>query len=220
MHWSILASLDDEEQRAVVEAARTRSFVKGETVFQEGDPSDAVHLVEAGHFAVMVSTPDGDVATLNVLGPGDWFGELSLLREQAVAARSATIVALDSSTTLQLTQVAFHRLCEAHPRIERLVVSLMAARIRRLSADLLQARYVGVDQRLCGALLDLAEVFGGGGALGVVPLTQDQLADMVGCTRPSINQVLHRLAGEGLLQVGRGKVTVLDGDALAREAGR
>ncbi|MEO6606207.1 MAG: Crp/Fnr family transcriptional regulator [Aeromicrobium sp.] len=220
MRWSLLASLDDGEQRAVLAAARSRSFAKGEIVFHEGDRSDSVHLVGAGHLAVVVSTPDGDLATLNVLGPGDWFGELSMLREQAPTPRSATIRSLDASQTWVLTQSAFHQLCKSHPGIERLVDNLRAARIRKLSADLLEARYVDLDRRLYGALLDLAAVFSDRDAGSLIPLTQDQLADMVGGTRPSVNQILQRLAHEGVVQIGRGKVMVLDAADLARRAGR
>ena len=219
MHWSLLASLEDGEQRAVLAAARERSFAKGEIVFHEGDRSDSVHLVGAGHFAVMISTPGGDLATLNVLGPGDFFGELSMLREQAPTPRSATVTSLDASETLVLTQSAFQQLCEDHPRIERLVGTLMAARIRKLSSDLLHARYVDLDRRLHATLLDLGDVFGDGAEHPVIPLTQDQLADMAGGTRPSVNQVLQRLAAEGVVQIGRGKVTILDKEQLARNAG-
>jgi len=220
MHWSPLASLDAGEQEAVLGAARRRSFTKGEIVFHAGDRSDSVHLIVSGHFSVVISTPDGDLATLNVLGSGDWFGELSMLGEREPAPRSATIVSLDASETLVLTQPAFHRLCESHPRVERLVGGLMAARIRKLSADLLEARYVDLDQRLCRALLDLAELFGGRESGSTVPLTQEQLADLVGGTRPSVNQVLQQLSREGIVQVARGRVTVLDEQALARKAGR
>jgi CRP/FNR family transcriptional regulator, cyclic AMP receptor protein len=219
MQWSLLDSLDDDERRAVLEAARRRTFAKGEIVFHEGDPSDSVHLIAGGHLSVMISTPAGDLATLNVLGPGDWFGELSMLREHNPTPRSATITSLDSSQTLVLTQAAFHQLCERHPQIESLVGSLMAARIRKFSADLLHARYTGLDQRLCGALLELVRVFDDGGSGALVPLTQDQLADLVGGTRPSINQILQRLSSEGIVRVGRGWVMVLDESALARQAG-
>lgn len=220
MQWSLLSSLDEDERRAVLDAARRRSFGKGEIVFREGDPSDSVHLIGAGHLAVMVSTPDGELATLKVLGPGDWFGELSMLREQAPTPRSATIISLDTAQTLVLTQAAFHRLCERHPQIELLVGALMAARIRKLSADLLEARYVGLDRRLCGSLLELTEIYGDAGAPVVVPLTQEQLADIAGGTRPSINLILQRLAGDGVIQIGRGRVTILDREALTLAAGR
>lgn len=220
MRWSLLESLDDAEQRAVLDAARGRSFAKNEIVFNEGDRSDSVHLIESGHLAVVVSTPDGDLATLNVLGPGNWFGELSMLREQLPTPRSATVMSLDASQTLVLTHSAFHRLCEVHPQIERLVGNLMAARIRKLSADLLEARYLDLDRRLCGRLLDLVDVFDDRGSGPVIPLTQDQLADMVGATRPSVNQILQRLTLEGIVEVGRGKVTIHDEAGLAIKAGR
>jgi CRP/FNR family cyclic AMP-dependent transcriptional regulator len=214
MQWPPLTSLDDDEQQAVLAAARKRSFAKGEIVFHEGDRSDSVHLVDTGHLAVRVATPDGDLATLKVLGPGDWFGELSLLREQAPMPRSATVVSLDQSQTLVLTQAAFHRLCDSHSRIERLVGTLMATRIRELSADLLQARYVELDQRLLRTLLNLAGVYGDGEPRTTIPLTQDQLADLVGGTRPSINQILQRLSHEGTVQIARGSVTILNVPAV------
>ncbi len=220
MRWPLLQTLDATEQSAVLKVARSQSFAKNEIVFHEGDPSDSVHLVGSGHFAVLVSTPDGELAMLNVLGPGGWFGELSMLREQAPTPRSATIMSLDTSETLVLTQSAFHRLCERHPQIERLVGSLMAARIRKLSADLLDARYLDLDRRLCGSLLELVEVFTDRSSGAVIPLTQDRLADMVGATRPSVNQILQQLALEGIVEVGRGKVVVHDAAALALKAGR
>lgn len=220
MRWSLLSSLDEGEQRAVLSAAKTRSFSKGEIVFHAGDESDSVHLVGAGHFAVMISTPDGNQATLNVLGPGDFFGELSMLREQVPTPRSATVTSLDSSETLMLTRSAFHRLCERRPRIERLVGHLMAVRVRKLSADLLHARYLDLHHRLYAALIDLGDLFDAGADSQVIPLTQDQLADMVGGTRPSINQVLQQLAAEGVVLVGRGKVTITDRQALAGKIGR
>lgn len=79
MEWQLLASLAEAERRAVLTAARRCEFVRGDAVVREGEPSDSLHLVESGRLAVRVTTVDGDTATLNVLGPGDYFGELSLL---------------------------------------------------------------------------------------------------------------------------------------------
>ncbi|MCW2785557.1 MAG: transcriptional regulator, Crp/Fnr family [Marmoricola sp.] len=219
MHWSLLAPLDEDERQAVIAAARKRSFAKGETVFHEGAPSDSMHLVVAGHLAVTVSTPDGDRATLNVVGPGGWFGELTLLRGQSETTRSATVTALDACETLVLSQAEYHELCDRYPSAERLVVALMAERIRELSAQLLQARYVSLDRRLYQCLLDLAEVYPASGGLTVLPLTQDQLAEMVGSARPSVNQVLQLLAAAGIVELGRGRIVLLDRTALAEKAG-
>src|SRR6476661_2129931 len=98
MEWPLLAPLPPAPREAVLQAARRRRFGKGEVVFHEGDPADSLHLVTAGHLAVQVSTPGGDRATLNVLGPGAHVGELALLPD--VHQRSATVTALDSAETL------------------------------------------------------------------------------------------------------------------------
>lgn len=211
----VLESLDPDERAAVLAAARTCSFGTGDAVFIAGAPADSVHLVVAGHVAVRISTPDGDLATLSVLGPGAWVGELSLLPGQAPATRSATVLALDPTETLSLTRSAFHALCQQHPRIERLLVALMAERIRELSGDLLEARFVGLDGRVARCLHRLADVYGAGQDRVVVPLTQEHLAGLVGAARPRVNEVLQRLAAEGVVELGRGRVVVLDQDRLA-----
>lgn len=211
----VLESLDPDERAAVLAAARTCSFGTGDTVFIAGAPADSVHLVVAGHVAVRICTPDGDLATLSVLGPGSWVGELSLLPGQAPANRSATVLALDPTETLSLTRSAFHALCQQHPRIERLLVALMAERIRELSGDLLEARFVGLDGRVTRCLHRLADVYGAGQGRVVVPLTQEHLAGLVGAARPRVNEVLQRLVAEGVVELGRGRVVVLDRARMA-----
>jgi CRP/FNR family transcriptional regulator, cyclic AMP receptor protein len=218
--WKLLSPLADVEQRAVVAAARKQSYAKGHVVFNEGDRSDSVHLVVSGHFTVTVSTPDGDHATLAVLGPGQWFGELSQLREQQPTPRSTTIRALDTAQTLMLTQSTFHQVCARHPSVERLVAILMAARIRELNDLLLRSMYLGLDQRVYACLLELAEVYGPDETRTEVPLTQAHLADMAGGRRPAVNQVLQRLMAEGILELGRGRIVLLDQGALRVKLGR
>src|SRR5919199_1293237 len=107
MEWPLLAPLGEEERRAVISAARRRQFERGEVVFHEGDPAESMHLVVSGHLAVRVSTPDGERATLNVLGPGSHVGELALLGPHSRHQRSATVVALDPAETRVLTGPAF-----------------------------------------------------------------------------------------------------------------
>ena len=99
MDWPLLAPLNAEERTATLQAARRRSFAKGEAVVHEGDPADCLHLLVSGHLAVQVSTPDGEHATLNVLGPGAHVGELALLSGGPAQQRSATVVALDAAET-------------------------------------------------------------------------------------------------------------------------
>ena len=221
MDWPLLAPLNAEERAALVAAARKRSFTKGEVVFHEGDPADCLHLVISGHLAVHVSTPDGENATLNVLGPGSHVGELALLSARPAQQRSATVVALDAAETRVLTHAAFMELCSRHPRVQGLLADLLANRIRELSTRLLEAMYLGLDRRLYRSLLELLELYGPPSVTGttVIPLTQAQLADLVGGTRPTVNQILQRLVDQQVISLGRGRVEVLDVATLDRKAG-
>src|ERR1700730_14416638 len=76
---ALLDGLGVEDRRKLIAACRRRRFASREVVFHEGDPGDSMHLIQGGRFAVRCSTPMGDVATLRLLGPGAFFGELVLL---------------------------------------------------------------------------------------------------------------------------------------------
>ncbi|WP_051549251.1 Crp/Fnr family transcriptional regulator [Nocardioides sp. URHA0032] len=219
MEWSLLASLDEDERRRVLSAARRRSYGRGDVLVHEGDPSDSLHLVSSGRLAVRVSTSDGENATLNLLGPGDYFGELSLL-EGSPPVRSATIVALEDAETLSLSAAEFRDLRRRHPAANQLLLFLMARRVEELSARLLEAMYDGLDRRVHRRLAELAGMYGDGrpGPV-VVPLTQEHLAELVGGTRPSVNQVLQRLVAQGVVELGRGRVVVLDRGWLEDRSG-
>lgn len=216
MNWSLLAALPEDEQQQVLASARRRQYERGELVVQEGDPSDALHLVASGRLAVRVSTPEGAHATINLLGPGDYFGELSLLAGSP-PVRSATIMALEPAETLALSPSAFRDLRTRHRGADQLLLSLMARRIEELSARLLEATYAPLEHRLARRLLELTDLYAAGPGPVTIPLTQEQIAELVGGTRPSVNQLLQELATRGVVELGRGKV-VADRDALARSA--
>lgn len=212
--WPLLATLAAAERAAVIAAGRRRRFSRGEVVLHAGDPADSLHLVSSGHFVVKASTPAGDDVTLNVLAAGDHFGELALVAESGSVPRSATVVALDAAETLSVSVHVFRQLCAQHPDVERLLVAALATRVRDLSDRLLEALYVSLDRRLYRRLLELNDLYGG----QPIPLTQEQLAEMVGGTRPSVNQVLQRLATQGVVDLARGRVTVTDTEVLAKKA--
>jgi CRP/FNR family transcriptional regulator, cyclic AMP receptor protein len=219
VEWPLLAPLTDGERAAVLARARRRTFAKGEVVFHEGDPADALHLVESGHLAVRVSTPDGERATLTILSAGDAVGELALLDRGTLHHRSASVLALDKAETRVLSASSFHELCDQHPGVQRLLVDTLAGRVRDLSGRLLETMYLGLDRRVYRCLLRLAEVYGEGTARPVIPLTQEHLADLVGGTRPSVNQVLQRLVTLGVIELGRGRVVIVNQVELTRRAG-
>ena len=218
MTWQLLAPLGAEDRARLLDVARPRSFSKGEVVFHEGDPGESLHLVKSGRFAVRVSIPSGDTTTLSVLSAGSDFGELALLGENR--ERTATVVALEPSTTLMLSRNDFVQLRVRHPMVEQLLVQRLARRVDELSKSLLEALYVGVDRRVMRRLLDLGAAYHVPGASTVVvPITQDDLAGMAGTTRPTVNLVLQRLAGDGTVILGRGRIEIVDRAALRRRSG-
>jgi len=178
-----------------------------------------MHLVADGRFTVHVSLATGDTGMVNLLGPGDYFGELALLRTEG--RRTATVSAIEPARTLVVTASAFRLLCADHPAIYRTLAELLAGRVDALSRSVLELMRVGLDERVYRRLLELAlgapaEDVGPHGAPVVVPLTQAQLAELTGGTRPSVNRALRRLVSEGTVSLARGRVTVHDLDALRR----
>lgn len=219
MHWPLLASLSSDDQRRVLTSARRRQFKRNEVVFREGDPGDSLHLIQSGTFAVQISAPAGDRATLNVLSRGGFFGELALLRDAAARRRSATIIALEPAETLAIAGTAFTELRTSHPAVEGLVVAALAQRVEELSTRLLEALYVGVDRRVYRRLIELAVIYRRpAGTDIVVPLSQEDLATMIGASRPTVNQVLQKLVSRGMISLGRRQITIEDLDALRAAA--
>jgi CRP/FNR family transcriptional regulator, cyclic AMP receptor protein len=212
--WELLDGLGDTEVQALLSIARRRKFARGEVVFHEHDPADTLHLVDKGRFAVRVATPLGDTAILSILGPGDMFGELSLLGD-ADARRSATIAALEAGETRSVHRLDFERLRSTHPEAAAVLISILSGQVRRLSRHLLEALYVPADKRVLRRLLELGALYADGDET-VVPLTQEDLAGLAGTSRATVNRVLREEEVRGTVKLGRGRTTVLDAEALAR----
>ena len=210
MRWSLLDAASDAERRAILSAARRRRFARGEVIFHEGDPGDTVHLVDKGHVAVRVSTPLGDLATLRIHGPGDFFGELAVV---SPAPRNATLVPLDAVETLSLHRDQVDQLRAKYPQIDRVLLEAAIAEVRRLSAQLLEALYLPVPKRVARRIVELAAKWPEGAEL---PLTQGDIAELCGTTRSTANKILAQLEEGGLIALRRGRMTILDQDGVRR----
>jgi len=213
--WRLLEPLRAGEREAFLALARPRTFARNEVIFHEGDPGDTLHLIARGHVGIRVTTPLGDVATLRVLEPGEFFGELAVV---SPAARNATALAIDAVETLAVHRNEFDDLRERHPRVDRLLVEALTAEVRRLAVQLLDALYVPVERRVWRRLSEPARVFGDDGDQPVVPLTQEDLAQVVGTTRPTVNRLLREGEAAGVIRITRGRVQIVDAEALARRA--
>jgi CRP/FNR family cyclic AMP-dependent transcriptional regulator len=216
VEWPILQDLCEADRARVLAATARHRYARDEMIVHQGDPGGAFHLLARGRVSVRVSTLDGEVVTLSVLGPGDFFGEQALLgpRHQ----RTASVVALETVETLSMDSSRFDQLRHAHPPVEHFLVEVLAAQVRRLTTHLMEALYVPAEQRTLRRLMGLLGTYSSSGHPIVVPITQEDLARMAGTTRPTVNRVLRAMEEAGALRLSRGRIEVLSVDALRQRA--
>ena len=217
MDWPILSSLAEEDRRRLLASTHRRRFTRREVLFHEGDPGDTLHLIDKGRLAVRITTPLGDVATLGVLGPGECVGEMALL---ATGRRGATVIALEKTETLSLHRDQFEELRQRNPAVDRFLVDILAAEVRRLDDQLMEALFLPVERRVLRRLLALTDVYtGDANGTGVeIPLTQDDLASLAGTSRATVNRVLRQAEEAGAVSLSRGRIRVTDRALLAKRA--
>ena len=214
MEWPLLSDLEPEDVRHLLSIARRRTFGRGDIVFHRDDPADSLHLIARGRFAARVATPQGDSVLLEVLGPGQSFGELALLLPGA--RRSATVSALEDGETRSVFRDDFALLQRSHPGVKDVLLRLLAEQLRRATDRIVEAHYVDADTRVRRRLCELVDAYPD----GVVPLTQEDLAAMAGTSRATVNRVLRDEVKSGAVAHQRGRITILDVDDLERRCRR
>jgi CRP/FNR family cyclic AMP-dependent transcriptional regulator len=216
MRWRLLAGVPEEEMQHVLSVARRRRFSRNEVVFHRDDPGDSLHLIAKGRFAIRIATPRGETVMIGLRGPGDHFGEMALVAEDR--PRAATLVALEESETFAVSKTEFDRLRVRHPSLNDALLRLLAAEVRLLDERFLEATYLPAEKRLRRRLCELAEFYPRVDGATEVPLTQEQLAELAGTSRATVNRVLREEEGRGTIELRRGKTIVLDVQALAKRA--
>ena len=197
--------------------ARRRTYRAGEVVVRQGDDATSMYLIERGRVLVRLDGAGGDSLILGLLGPGDIFGELGLVGAQH--ERTATAEAVDDVSALALRADDFRRLRRDSTDVDDFVMAALARQVERLSRLLAEAMYVSVDRRVARRLYEAGRTFATADGPVVVPLTQEQVAQLVGTTRPTANQSLKKLEHLGLVGLARGQVRLLDLPGLRRRCG-
>jgi CRP/FNR family transcriptional regulator, cyclic AMP receptor protein len=215
---SLFKDLPEPELRRLVAIARRRRFARGEVVFHDGDPADALHLVIRGYFAARLETRRGDAVTMSVHGPGDSFGELALLETEQ--ARSTTVTARAAGETYAVRRDDFSRLRRDYPEVNEVLTRLLAQRLRRTTELLTEALFVSADLRVLRRLAELATLYAPGARTAVVPLAQHELAELAGTSRATVNRVLRTEVQRGTVTLGRNQITVIDPKTIAARAAR
>lgn len=214
----VFADLDDETYAAVRGVMVSTSVRRGEVLFREGEPGDRFWVIAAGKVKLGHAAPDGRESLLAVLGPGEIVGELSVYDP---GPRTATATVLAPSTFLELEHAKFLQLLQEHPALSNQLLRSLAQRLRKTNAALADLVFSDVPGRVAKALLDLAARFGRPVGSGIrVPhdLTQEELAQLVGASRETVNKSLAEFSTRGWIQLDGRAVVLLDLQRLEKRA--
>jgi CRP/FNR family cyclic AMP-dependent transcriptional regulator len=214
----LFAALDDEAAGALMAAATRLTVRRGDVVFRMGDPGDKLYAILDGKVKIHRASPDGRENLLAVLGPGEHFGELSLFDP---GPRTATASAVTDCTLASLAHADLRPWLVERPEVALQLLQALAQRLRRTNEAMADLVFTDVPGRVAKALLDLADKFGepDDGATRVThDLTQEELAQLVGASRETVNKALSDFAGRGWIRLDGRSVLLLDEDRLARRA--
>ena len=209
-----LAILPDDELAGLAERMRPRHYRAGTIIFHRDDPGTTLHIITSGLVKLVLASPEGREVTVGILGPGDFFGELSLLDG---GARSASAVTLEATETLTLDRDPFVAILERHPEVANGLLTVLGNRLRRTDELIQDILFLDLPGRIAKQLLALADERGvqaQGGVRIDLRLSQTELASIVGTTRESVNRCLNAFADRGLLAIDRDAITIRNRDGL------
>ena len=215
----LFAGVPDADLVALAARLRRRTFRRGEVIVHRGDPAGALHLIRSGRVKITLPSEEGDETVLAVMGEGSCFGEVAALDG---GPRSATVTAIEPAETLSLLRDELLAAARSSPDLALALIGTLAARLRRTDSWLEDSFFQDLDTRLARRLLELAEEHGRPTADGIevaVPLTQSDLAGMLGATRVSVNRTLGIYQDAALLRLDRSGFTLLNPTALRLRAG-
>jgi CRP/FNR family transcriptional regulator, cyclic AMP receptor protein len=204
----------------LADKAVRRSYGRGEVIFHEDDTGDSLCVVVGGLVKVYRTSPDGDEMVLVTLGPSSVFGELPMVDG---GLRSASAAAVDATTVLTLSRAALLDALRVSPELADRLLRSLGSMIRRLTDQAADLVFLDLHGRVAKLLLALSEERGTGDAHGLaldLHLTQTDLANMVGGSRQSVNQVLRSFERLGYLELDGRRVVIRRPDLLLRRAGQ
>ena len=212
----LFSALDDASAASLRASMSPVKVSKGHTLFKEGDAGDRLYVVVDGKLKLGTSSSDGRENLLSILGPGDMFGELSLFDP---GPRTATATAVTDAKLLSLAHDQVIGLITQHPKVGLQLLGRLAQRLRRTNEVLADLVFSDVPGRVAKAIMDLGSRFGVSKDDGLHvnhDLTQEELAQLVGASRETVNKALADFAGRGWVRLEPRAVVVLDYDRLSK----
>jgi CRP/FNR family cyclic AMP-dependent transcriptional regulator len=198
--------LTDKELDVVRSVATEKHFPKNAVVLTEGEMGDSLYMIQSGKVKVFIGDEEGREIILKILGPGAFFGEMSMIDKQP---RSASVTTIEPSTFLVLAHAGFERCVEQAPRIAKLVMECLAQRVREADRKIGTLALMDVYGRVASTLLELS-VYNNGKLVVGEKLSQQELANMVGASREMVNRILKDLSDRGFISIESKAITIIN----------
>jgi CRP-like cAMP-binding protein len=192
----------------IVAGSTVRPLVRGDVLFQAGDPAAELYLMVRGRVAIAISNPiDHRETVVSLMEPGDLFGELALLDN---GSRSAMARALEPTEVLAIPYAATRAALTSNPQMLWGVTRLLAQRLRVMDEVLADSVFLDVTGRTAKRLLELSE----GADEFILPVTQEELAGMVGASRERVNKAIASFIRLGWIDQHERRYTIRRRDSL------
>ena len=205
------ADLEPEAFDQLCRYAKHTTLKRGATIFSKGDPGNSLVAVISGTVKISISSPDGRNAILNLIGAGEIFGEIALLDG---SARSADAIANTACELFTIDRREFIPFVRSQPALAMKFIELLCTRLRRTSDQVEQIILQNLPGRLASALLRLTEKHKLGPQGRTIAITQQEISEMVGMTRESINKQLRAWAARDWVRLEHGAIVVLKVEPL------
>ena len=214
----IFQGVEPHAVEILAQALEPAEFARGAIIFAEGEPGDRLYIIGTGKVKIGRKSPDGRENLLMVAGPSDMFGELSIFDP---GPRTSTATAVTEVRTYTMDRTALREWIGKRPEIAEQLLRVLARRLRRTNNMLADLIFTDVPGRVAKSLLQLARQFGSqeSGLLRVThDLTQEELAQLVGASRETVNKALADFVHRGWIQLQGKSVVVRDEERLRRRA--
>ncbi|MBX9650178.1 MAG: Crp/Fnr family transcriptional regulator [Xanthobacteraceae bacterium] len=205
------ADLEPEAFDQLCRYAKHSTLKRGATLFSKGDQGISLYAVISGSVKISISSPDGRNAILNIIGPGEIFGEIALLDG---GARSTDATANTNCELFTIDKREFIPFVRSQPTLAMKFIELLCTRLRRTSDQVEQVILQNLPGRLASALLRLTEKQKLEPQGRTVAITQQEISEMVGMTRESINKQLRAWAARDWVRLEHGAIVVLKAELL------
>ena len=211
----LFSGLPPQVAVALRHRVRRRSFPMETYLTREGEPADAMFLIERGLVRVSRTSRQGRELVLGLFGAGDTIGELGVL--EASGTQTSDAMAVEATSCVALSRDDLRSLVQKSPELGLRLAAGLVDQVRRKEEELTEVAFLDLPGRLAHKLLQLADRHGepvAGGVRITVRVPQSELAAMVGSSRENVNRALGRFVTSGAVAVDKGTITVLDADAL------